>query len=315
MKALLFTFCLSSCCCNTLANQNDSYIDYFWSSFIYVTEKVKTDLFVGITCGLTLDHPISNEVLIILNPEEYFDAVRKYNESNLDVCFPEDRSLTTKLLNNCDKFIKSHTSLSIRLFFVNVILTGSIFLLLKYGKSPYGGSLTIYEMIKQSDSFSNFLNMLKKMPEPSLKECIIGGVIEEIQFRLLLQSTLYYLAKYITNLFYSHEEFPEEFYFIFSTSVSALAFGLAHLVNPNPQLFQVIFAGIAGLYLGSIFYSNGIISSATCHPVINVSIITVKTLMLQALSIIPEAIRWYSYYSLPYPVQETSKEASHTYVF
>lgn len=273
---------------------------FYENPLFYISEKLTNDSYAGLKCGLSL---YSYTLGLLSLPDSKPEiSINTNNASmlNLPVCFPEEKDWLLSGLKEVYERVRSLLTDE-----VSTVLSGATTLvLIKYAKSPYGGP-TIYEMIKSSLSFEDFLNKLWMMPAPSFLDATLGGVYEEFVFRLLIQYGLFLLARIGLGYFYEDSELIESHSNIFSISIASISFGLIHLLNPNPQIAQAFMATLAGVYLGSTFVDNGIIASSICHSVFNGSILLLRTTILNLLFTIPRIITWYSYYSLPYPIQET----------
>ena len=270
----------------------------------YIMGKLANDSYVGLKCGLS----VYSYLLGFLSIPDYEQTTDLNFDNdtiiNLPVCLPEDKDWLLKGLREI--YTTGKTLISKEVFTTFTVV--STLFIIKYGKSPYGGT-TIYEMIISSISIEDFLNKLWTIPAPSFSDVTIGAVFEELVFRLGIQYSVYFISKIGLGILYNDLELIESHSNIFSIFIAASSFGLFHLLNPNPQIVQVLLATLAGVYLGSIFVNNGIIASSICHSVFNGSMLLFRATMLQLLFIIPKAINWYSHYRLPYPIQEAGNSA------
>lgn len=257
-------------------------------------KKLNDDCYAGLECVLTIfEYSLSSS---LSDYKQYIDEKNKnVTKVEMSICQPNEKDW---LVSNFKKmFDNIMQALSYNQVFILERI--GIVLLIIYAKNPYGDGVSLYSMIISSTCLEDFLNKLWSMPVPSFSHAVRGGVYEEIIFRFIIQHGLYYVFKNGLTYFYSDEELIENHSNLLSLSIASFSFGLAHLHNPNPQIAQVLFATLAGLYLGIVYINNGIISSSICHSTFNGCALLARTALLYLLFIIPKVVNWYSNHSLP----------------
>ena len=102
---------------------------------------------------------------------------------------------------------------------------------------------------------------------------IPGMILEEIEFRLLLQNLLFYLSTYFLSMMGFEEKNSELLSNYSSNFITSILFGLAHLIAKNPSYYQASQASIKSIYFGYLYINSGLIPVIICHTVHNIVII------------------------------------------
>jgi len=110
---------------------------------------------------------------------------------------------------------------------------------------------------------------------------VYSGVTEEIFFRLLLSTVVAWPVYAILSRFKSHPKALSQWAGII---VSAVLFGLAHVANlpevPHPVLRAVTTNGVAGLFLGWLYWWYGLETAILTHMTAIIVIYIVVPLFL-----------------------------------
>ena len=147
-----------------------------------------------------------------------------------------------------------------------------------YARNPYDRDMPNL-LVLFSLSEEQLLHIIRSLRIPGYNSIAKASVIEEIQFRFIALTTIKSHFSYLfEKLEFDNEEIKSKSE-MYSVIFSSALFGLAHLSNPNPQIFQVLSATIGGLFFGYIYCGNGILSSITAHMVNNLLAVTIIKLL------------------------------------
>ena len=119
---------------------------------------------------------------------------------------------------------------------------------------------TVLQALRDNDIDKHGSGGLSGSPVSGVKT----AAIEEIIFRFGLQNIL----DGTLHLFWGEKDDQWKAEKV-STLISASAFGLVHLVNPDPSPVQVGFAFCCGIILGEVYRKHGLSAAITAHAVVN----------------------------------------------
>ena len=256
-------------------------------SFIYSLACILClNTFGCMLCANEKDQLSSEEQYRNLDASSMINVTEQSINKYLDICPIENESTKTLLLDNIYAFLgKIKNDFEIGLCYglyipavVGLTTTPFILIFRKYVGNPYDRNMPNL-LILFSMSEEELLELVRRLWIPGYRLIVTASVKEEVVFRFIGFTAIEAHVSYLLEKLKYENEIIEDKSQSYALAISSIAFGLAHLLNPNPQPIQALSAAFSGYYFGHIYCDNGIISPLTAHIVNNLLLISMAKIL------------------------------------